>query len=177
MQLAKLILVAAGVLVALPAASAADHAPRNLEEMRATIAARGSTAAARQIASDPAALELLASGVTGGRHEWLEVGVQIVGVAGPYVRERLIVAFGRALEGDPESVLAASGVPLNDVCGYDPLTLMSSLPPCKTLDRLLAPRLSALASVKRADLVDARDACVTAIARLKADAPNRSCTP
>jgi hypothetical protein len=170
-------LIAAVILAAANLAPAGEPSTDGVQEMRSAIIAIGPIRFAAQVADDNGTLKRLTSGVATGRPQWLDIGMQLVGVAPPYVRVELVSAFSSALEANAEAVFErADRIPLDEVCGYDPLTPISSLPPCEVLDRLLAIRLRSIGAVTRADFRSVRDACVTSITRLKHDARGHSCT-
>jgi hypothetical protein len=174
--------VAIGVLaVAVPMAFPRELGAATLhsaDDVLRAIAAGGPAQVAAQVSNDAAAIETIAAGVASGRPDWLDVASKLISVAEPYLRERLVAALSYALERDAEAVLErATSLPMEAVCGYDPLTPMSSLPPCKTLYRLLAPRERALEAIEGPHLADVKKTCVAAVARLKARAPKSNCTP
>jgi hypothetical protein len=141
-----------------------------VESARNLIAELGPQQAAEQVSSDSTMLEAVASGVVSARHEWLDVGAQLMGgaEAHAYLKDRLVQAFSHALLHDAAAVLerGASGVPVEAVCRYDPFFGAEAAPTRSEFDRALAARERAVAGVKRADLGAARDRCLAALRQL-----------
>jgi hypothetical protein len=144
----------------------------DVESARRMLAELGARQTAEHVSSDPAMLESVAAGVASARREWLDVGARLVAGADTYayLKDRLVQAFSYALQHDAPAVLerAASGVPIETVCRYDPFFGADTPPTRAELDRALAARERVVAGVSRADLVHARDACLAALRRLRA---------
>lgn len=169
---------AAGTLAAVLACtpSAGNEPPAlSVETARKLIAELGPQKAAERVASDSPQLEAVASGVAGGRLEWLDVGVQLVGTDEAYLKDRLLQAFSNALQHDAAAVLerGAAGVPLGAVCGYDPFTGVDNPGTLGQFNQALASRERAVARIRRADLAAAKSTCLTALTHLKAVGASR----
>ena len=162
-------LVLAAVLVSALSQAGEPASAFSVETARKLIAELGPQKAAEQLSNDSTMLEGVASGVASARHEWLDVGVQLVGPAEAYLKDRLVQAFSYALQHDAPAVLerGAAGLPLEAVCGYDPFTGVDRLPTRREFDQALAPRERAVAGVKRGDLAAAKSTCLAALAHLK----------
>ncbi len=145
------------------AGSAASEppAPFGVDSARALVAELGPQKAAEKVSSDTTMLEAVAAGVASGRHEWLDVGVQLVGGADAYayLKDRLVQAFSVALQHDPAAVLerGASGLPVGAVCGYDPFFGAETPPSRAEFERAVAVRERVVSGVKQEDLGAARD--------------------
>lgn len=142
-----------------------------VESARQLVAELGPQGAAEQVSSDPTMLEAVAAGVASARHEWLDVGVQLIGGAGAhaYLKDRLVQAFSVALAHDPAAVLerGSSGLPVAAACGYDPFFGAESPPTRDEFDRALEARERVVVGVKRGDVVAARESCLAALRQLR----------
>ena len=164
--------------IALPAcvaACAAGAAAQPATPLTAETASRliqevGAQEAAQRVLNDSPTLEVVAAGVAGGRREWLDVGSQLIGVAESYLKDRLTQSFSIALQHDAAAVLArgAAGVPLQAVCGYDPLMGAENPPTRRQYESALALRERAVSAVRRADLASAKSACLSALSEARA---------
>jgi len=160
-------------VVLFAAASDGNEPPAafGVESARALIAELGPRKAAEQVSSETTMLEAVASGVASARHNWLDVGVQLVGGADAYayLKDRLVQAFSVALQHDATAVLerGASGLPVGAVCGYDPFFGAETPPTRGEFERAVAARERLVAGVKRGDVSAARDSCLAALRQLR----------
>lgn len=158
--------------ILLGAASGRQNEPAGgfgLEMARSLIAELGPQKAAERVSSDSAILEPVAAGVAGASEGWLDVGVQLLGPAEGYLKDRLLQSFNHALQRNATAVLAraASGVPLEAVCGYDPLAAAADPPKRSEFYQAVTVRERAVSNVKRPDLAGAKATCLAALAQLK----------
>ena len=158
------------VLLSAPGQSSGPAAAPSPEAVRGMISELGPRQAAEQVSNDSTFLEAVASGVASARREWLDVGVQLLGPAEDYLKDRIVEALGYALQHDPTAVLerGAAGVPLDAVCGYDPFRADDNPPTLGQFFQALAARERAVARVTRADLASAKGTCLAALAQRKA---------
>jgi hypothetical protein len=114
-------------------------------------------------------LEPVAAGVAGASDGWLDVGVQLLGPAEEYLKDRLLQSFNHALQHHATAVLArgASGAPVEAVCGYDPFAALDDPPRRPTFHQAVTEREIAVSKVKRPDLAGAKATCLAALARLR----------
>lgn len=140
-----------------------------LEAARSLIREQGPQKAAERISSETAMLEPVAAGIASGSEGWFDVGVQLLGPAESYLKDRLLQSFNYALVHDATAVLAraGSGVPVEAVCGYDPLAALDNPPPRSAFSSAVTERERAVSSVKRPDLDGAKASCLAALARLR----------
>ena len=171
-------------LVGLIGTSLAGGTPQSLrkseaspETVRRLIAKLGPRGAVERLVNNPdqSAFYGLLAGVASARREWLDLATQLAPVSQGYGEEMLVAALSEALERDPIAILerGGGGIRLDRVCGYDPFSPVSSLRTQKQFLQALRPRERAVAAVNRVDLAKAKDECIAAMARLKADATLR----
>jgi hypothetical protein len=141
----------------------------SLDKARSLIAEIGAQKAAERVSSDPAMLEPVAAGVAGASDGWLDVGVQLLGPAEEYLKDRLLQSLNHALQHNATAVLArgASGAPVEAVCGYDPFAALDDPPRRPTFHQAVTEREIAVSKVKRPDLAGAKATCLSALARLR----------
>lgn len=146
-----------------------------VETARKLIAERGAAKTAEQVSGDSAILEVVASGVAGASEAWLDIGVQLLGPAEGYLKDRLLQSFNYALQHDATAVLArtATGVPVDAVCGYDPFSALDNPPKLSEFYEAVAQRERAVSMVKRPELQGAKAACLAALAQLKTSGGGR----
>jgi len=167
-------------LVGLIGTSLAGRSPQDArksevspEIVRRLIARLGPRGAVERLVNDPdqSAFYGLLAGVANAKRDWLDLAAQLAPVSQGYGEEMLVEAMSRALERDPTAILERGGIGirLDRVCGYDPLRPVSSLRTRKQFLQALQPRERAVAAVNRPDLAKAKNECITAMARLKAD--------
>jgi len=167
------------VLVASSLPAGADgggrSVPGGLQAVRQLVADLGPRGAINRLAADSVAFYAFLGGVAEAKDEWLDLAVQLVAVSDGYARDSLVEAFSGALERKPEEVLVrgASGIPLPVVCAYDPFMPISSIRTRQQFFAALEPRERAVTGVKRLDLAAAKQACLAALAKLKANVPAR----
>jgi hypothetical protein len=167
-------------LIGLIGTSLAGRAPQGSrksqaspETVRQLIAKLGPRGAFERLVNNPdqSAFYDLLGGVASAKREWLDLVTQLAPVSQGYGEEMLAAALSEALERDPIAILErrGSGIRLDRVCGYDPFQAVNSVRTRKQFLQALQPRERAVAAVNRSDLARAKNECIAAIARLKAD--------
>lgn len=176
-RLTALSALLAAPMLLVAAASLRGESPSSftVEMARKLIAERGAAKTAEQVSGDSAILEVVASGVAGASEAWLDIGVQLLGPAEGYLKDRLLQSFNYALQHDARAVLArtASGVPVEAVCGYDPFSALDNPPALSEFYGAVAQRERAVVKVKGLELQGAKAACLTALAQLKTSGGGR----
>jgi hypothetical protein len=149
--------------------------PAGLEAVRRLLTDLGPRAAVERLAADSVAFYAFLRAVAEARDESLDVAVQLVAASDGYAKDSLVEALSAALLRKPEAVLVrgTSGIPLPEVCAYDPFTPISSNRTRQQFLAALQPRERAVAGVNRLDLARPKQLCLGALAQLKANVPAR----
>ena len=143
------------------------------QTVRRLIAKLGPRGALERLVNNPdqSAFYGLLAGVASAKRDWLDLATQLAPVSQGYAEEMLVTALSEALERNPIAILErrGPGIRLDRVCGHDPLGMVNSVRTREQFLQALQPRERAVAAVNRTDLAIAKDECVAAMARLKAD--------
>src|SRR5262245_7759844 len=126
----------------------------------------GAEKAAQALAEDTPRFHAVLRSIGTAKPEWLGVAQELWRGSVGYSREMLESALAAALERKPEAVLGLT-VPLDTICGYDPLTPISSLRTRDQFLRALEPRAAALARVVRPELREEKEKCLKALMALR----------